>query len=227
MLKENKKNLESNCLEIKRLQEKIKDYTKEIFEELQKRKAYNMIILRKKEKLKNSIFSFISVLDILALISLSIFNIPFFETMSFLSTSSLIIGLIVLPIGLNMFFISTDIKKGIDNLISMGVITEEEKKDLLSKSKEYLISLRNKSDNNELFIESKIARVEEVITGKIEENAKIRELNQLQISNLSSEEVKEELESEFNEFLNEYNNPEDVHFNNELEQPLTLTFANK
>lgn len=227
MLKENKKMVESNCLEIKRLQEKIKDYKKEIFEELQKRKAYNMIILRKKEKLKNSIFSFISVLDILALISLSIFNIPFFETMPFLSTTSLSFGLMVLPIGLKMFFISTDIKKGIDDLISIGVITLEEKKELLSKSKDYLISLRNKSDNNELFIESEIAKVEKLITRKTEENTKIRDLNQLQISNLSTKEVKEELENEFNEFLNDYTNPEDIHFNNKIEQPLKLTFTNK
>lgn len=124
MLKVNENILKSNCLEIKKLEERIKDYKKEMFEELQKRKAYNMIIHRKKEKLKNSIFSFISVLDILTLISLKIFNIPFYENMSLLPAISLPVGLIVLPIGLHMFFISTDIKKGIDDLIYMGIITE-------------------------------------------------------------------------------------------------------
>lgn len=229
MLKENKKILESNTLVINRLEKEVYNYKQAILEELQKEKIYKTVLDRKSEKKHNKRLKNIVLSD------LALFMIPFnhfrqiIPSIDFVNDSVGLILVVAFMATLSGCWAGASIKslRALEHLIEREEITRDEVKKLLSLEDSYLNIIIKEVPQNIEEMKNELAELEEVIPWFKEYNTKIRKINKLEEKVLNDKLIKQELESEFDEFLNEYNNPEDVHFNNELEQPLTLTFANK
>lgn len=229
MLKENKKILELNTLVINRLEKEVYNYKQAILEELQKEKIYKTVLDRKSEKKHNKRLKNIALSDLV------LFMIPFnhfrqiIPSIDFVNDSVGLVLVVVFITTLSGCWAGAYINSitVLGHLIESGVITRDEVEKLLSLDDSYLNTIIKEVPQNIEEMKNELAELEEVIPWFKEYNTKIRKINKLEEKVLNDKLIKQELESEFDEFLNEYNNPEDVHFNNELEQPLTLTFANK
>lgn len=233
MLEDYRKLLEQNYLNISKLEKKIENININILKEEDLIKLYQTIIERQEENKKNK-----------KILNKSIICGPmiamFFGTILLVVDKFFLLhNLELIPGIIGMLFPSVffsfalynmscydKYKKILNNLIENGLVTQEEVKELLKKNKFYF-------DFKEYKIEKEIAIKQEQISSferekicLLEENSRIRKALELKEQVLNDRLIEKELLTEFENFLEEKYNVEDIHLYN-YDEPIKLTFTNK